>query len=158
MRRHSSGYDLLFFLAILATLLSLAPGLAHLFELPRKMRLSRDAYFTVQQVYRGWDLFGIAIVAQLAALVLLAARSWQEHYLFRPVCAALVLLVAAQALFWGFTFPANVATHNWTRVPADWQSLRRVWEFSHAGGALCQLLGLCCLIGALFARVRTAGR
>jgi len=47
MRRHSHGYDFLFFIAILATVNSLAPALAHLFELPRKMALSRDAYFTV---------------------------------------------------------------------------------------------------------------
>ena len=34
MRRYSSGYDFLFFTAILATFVSLGPGLAHLFELP----------------------------------------------------------------------------------------------------------------------------
>ncbi|HEX3755359.1 MAG TPA: hypothetical protein VHV26_09815 [Rhizomicrobium sp.] len=158
MRRHSSGYDVLFFLAIFATLLSLAPGLAHLFELPRKIELSQRAYFTVQQIYRGWDLFGIAILVQLGALILLSVRSWRDHYLFRPVLAALIFLLAAQILFWLFTFPVNVATENWTRVPPDWQELRLAWEYSHACGALCQLLGLCCLIGALFARARTAGR
>ena len=61
MRRHSSGYDLLFFAAIVATLISLAPSLAHLLELPHKMTLSARAYFAVQQIYAGWDLFGIAI-------------------------------------------------------------------------------------------------
>ncbi len=160
MRRHTSGYDLLFFLAILATLLSLAPGLAHLFEMPRKLRLTRDEYFLVQQVYKGWDLFGIAILLQLAALVMLAVRSARDYYIFRPVIAALLCLVAAQALFWLFTFPANTATHNWTRMPAgdDWEQLRRQWEYSHMAGALCQLLALCSLIGGLFARVRMAGR
>jgi len=73
MRRHTIGYDILFFLAILATLLSLAPGLAHVFELPRKLALSREAYFAVQQIYAGWELFGIVILIQLGALVLLAA-------------------------------------------------------------------------------------
>ena len=48
LRRHSSGYDFLFFLTILTTLLSLATALAHLFELPRKMLLDQGAYFTVQ--------------------------------------------------------------------------------------------------------------
>jgi hypothetical protein len=158
MRRHSSGYDVLFFLAIIATLLALAPGLTHLFELSRKLALSRDAYFTVQQIYRGWDLFGIVIAIQFGALLLLSVRSWREHYLFRPVVAALLLLLASQAFFWLFTFPANLATDNWTHAPADWNDLRYAWEYSHACGALCQLLGFCCLIGALFARVRTAGR
>jgi hypothetical protein len=158
MRRHTFGYDLLFFLAILATLLSLAPGLAHVFELPRKLTLSRDAYFTVQQIYAGWDLFGIVLVLQLLALVLLAWRSAREYYVFRPVLAALLLLLAAQALFWLFTFPANADTANWTRAPSDWAALRAQWEWSHAAGALCQFLGFCSLLTALFARVRAAGR
>jgi hypothetical protein len=158
MRRHSSGYDTLFFIAIFASVIALGGGLAHLYELPRKIALTRDAYFTVQQIYAGWDLFGIVLAVQLVSLALLAWCSLPEHYVFRPVLAALVLLLVAQGLFWMFTFPANAATHNWTQIPADWEPLRRQWEYSHAGGAACQLLGLCCLIGALFARVRAAGR
>ena len=158
MRRYSSGYDFLFFMAILATLASLAPALAHLIEMPDKLALSRDAYFTVQQIYAGWQLFGIAVLVQLISLSLLAWRSAREYYVFRPVVAALVLLLIAQALFWLFTFPANEVTQNWTRIPEDWEGLRRQWEYSHAGGAFCQLAGLCCLISALFARVRASGR
>jgi hypothetical protein len=158
MRRYSSGYDLLFFIAILSTLTSLAPALAHLFELPNKMALSRDAYFTVQQIYAGWELFGIPILIQLISLSMLAWRSSREHYVFRPVVAALILLVMAQILFWLVTFPANSLTQNWTRMPPDWEMLRHHWEYSHATAAVCQLLGLCCLIGALFARVRASGR
>ena len=158
MRRYSSGYDFLFFITILATLTSLAPALTHLIELPHKLSLPRDAYFTVQQLYAGWNLFGIAILVQLISLVLLAWRSAREYYVFRPVVAALVLLVIAQVLFWLFTFPANEVTQNWTLIPEDWEGLRRQWEYSHAGGAFCQLAGLFCLISALFARVRAAGR
>jgi hypothetical protein len=158
MRRHTFGYDVLFFLAILAPLLSLAPGLAHVFELPRKLTLSRDAYFTVQQIYAGWDLFGIVLLLQFLALLLLAWRSAREYYVFRPVLAALLLLLAAQLLFWLFTFPANMDTANWTRAPVDWQAQRAQWEWSHAAGALCQFLGFCSLLTALFARVRAAGR
>ncbi|HKB97103.1 MAG TPA: hypothetical protein VKB94_09645 [Rhizomicrobium sp.] len=158
MRRYSSGYDFLFFIAILATLASLAPALAHLIEMSPKLALGRDDYFTVQKIYAGWALFGIAILAQVISLALLAWRSAREYYVFRPVVAALVLLVIAQALFWLFTFPANEVTQNWTRIPEDWEALRRQWEYSHAGGAICQLGGLCCLISALFARVRASGR
>jgi hypothetical protein len=158
MRRHSTGYDILFFVAIATTLISLAPGLAHLFELPHKMTLSRDAYFTVQQIYAGWELFGISILAQLAAIALLAFRSMGQPYVFRFVTAALLLLIAAQAVFWFFTFPANTATHNWTLIPSDWQALRRQWEYSHLGGALCQAAGFFCLIAALFGRIQPATR
>ena len=136
MRRHSSGYDLLFFAAIVATLISLSPALAHLFELPHKMTLPANAYFTVQQIYAGWDLFGLAIVAQFILLLLLTIRSAREYFVFRPVLLALVLLIAAQVLFWGLTFPANAATHDWTFIPPDWQALRRQWEYGHAASAL----------------------
>jgi hypothetical protein len=115
MRRHSPAYDILFFIAIFANVIALGGGLAHLFELPRKMALSRDAYFTVQQIYAGWDLFGFVLAIQLASLGLLAWRSFREPYVFRPAVAALLLLLAAQLLFWSFTFPANTATHNWTQ-------------------------------------------
>src|SRR3569833_802022 len=158
MRRHSTGYDILFFAAIAATLISLAPGLAHLLELPRKMALPRDDYFMVQQIYAGWALFGIAILVQRIAIALRAFRSMGDRRVFRPVMGALLLLIAAQVLFWHFTFPANTATHNWTVMPADWQVLRRQWEYSHLGGAMCQAAGLLCLIAALFARIRVAGR
>lgn len=158
MRRHSASYDILYAIAILASVIALGGGLAHLYELPRKMALSRDAYFTVQQIYSGWDLFAIVLVIQFVSLAWLVWRSAREYYVFRPVMMALLLLVGAQLLFWTFTFPANVATHNWTQIPGNWEGLRHQWEYSHAGGALCQLAGLCCLIGGLFARVRAAGR
>jgi hypothetical protein len=158
MRRHTRGYDALFFLTILVTLFSLAPGMAHVLEMPRKLALGEGAYFTVQQIYAGWSLFGVVIVIQLGALALLAWRSAREYYVFRPVLAALLLMLGAQALFWSFTFPANTATANWTAAPDNWQALRLQWEYSHAGGALCQLLALCCLLWALFARVQAAGR
>ncbi len=158
MRRHTAGYDVLFFIAIFVTVIALGGALAHLFELPRKMVLSREDYFTVQQIYAGWDLFGLVLLIQFLSLVLLAWRSLREYYVFRPVLAALLLMVAAQVIFWLFTFPANVATQNWTHSPDDWDMLRRQWEYSHAAGAICQLLGLCSLVWALFARVRAAGR
>ena len=91
-------------------------------------------------------------------LVLLTWRSAREYYVFRPVLAALLLMLAAQALFWLFTFPVNAATANWTQVTPDWDDLRGQWEWSHTAGAACQFLALCSLLTALFARVRAAGR
>ena len=50
---------------------ALAPGAAHLIELPRKMALSQERYFIVQRIYAGWALFGIPIAVQFFALALL---------------------------------------------------------------------------------------
>jgi len=63
------------FLALLLTALALVPTGVHLFELPNKISLSEEQYFTVQGIYRGWALFGIALfgaaIADLALVVLL---------------------------------------------------------------------------------------
>jgi hypothetical protein len=54
-------------LAIVAAALYLVPTGAHLFELPHKMALSSAEYMTVQQIYAGWELFGIVIAIALLA-------------------------------------------------------------------------------------------
>jgi tetratricopeptide (TPR) repeat protein len=49
----------------------LIPAGAHLFEMPGKMRMGRDAYFSVQPIYNGWALFGAALGLAIIALVVL---------------------------------------------------------------------------------------
>jgi hypothetical protein len=38
-----------------------------LFELPNKIRLSQEQYFTVQGIYRGWALFGFVLLGAIGA-------------------------------------------------------------------------------------------
>jgi hypothetical protein len=142
----------LFFAAVLVSLIYMAPALAHLLELPHKMTLDRAGYFTAQQIYAGWSLFGFVLAAQLLLLLWLAGRVRREPQIFLLVCGTLASLVAAQALFWLFTYPANSATRNWMVVPGNWQALRRNWEYSHAAGALIQLAGFCALVWAAMKR------
>jgi hypothetical protein len=150
----SRTYEVLFFVAMLASAMALGGALAHLFELPNKIGLPRDEYFIVQQAYRGWSLLGWLLLVQLASIVAVAVLSRREPRILQPVVAAAVFLVAAQAVFWAFTFPTNVATENWTVAPDDWERLRRQWEYSHALGALFQLLVTASLILAAIRRAR----
>jgi hypothetical protein len=53
------------FFAVILTALALVPAGAHFFELPNKIRLSQEQYFTVQGIYRGWALFGIVLLGDL---------------------------------------------------------------------------------------------
>ncbi len=138
----------LFFATILVSLIYMAPALAHLLELPHKMALDRAGYFAIQQIYAGWALFGLVLAVQLLLLLWLAFRVRHERQVFLLVCGTLASLVAAQILFWLFTYPANVATRNWMFAPGNWQTLRRSWEYSHAAGALLQLTGFCVLLWA----------
>jgi hypothetical protein len=50
------------FFAVILTALALVPAGAHFFELPNKIELAQDHYFIVQNIYRGWALFGIVVV------------------------------------------------------------------------------------------------
>jgi hypothetical protein len=144
-----------FFVALLASALVLGPALAHLFELPSKIGLSRDEYFVVQKAYRGWSQFGWLLLVQVAALATAAYLTRNELRTMTLVLLALVSVLAAQAVFWLFTYPANVATANWTLQPESWEKLRRQWEYSHAAGAVLQLSAFCLLITAVLGRAPT---
>lgn len=143
-------------LALIFTTLSLGPGFAHLFALPNKMKLDATSYLAAQRAYDGWALFGVVLLAQLMAILVTIVTGWATPGIRWPGLIALAGLVASQVLFWGYTFPANTATNNWTRLPDDWQHLRYLWEYSHAAGALVQFVGLIALAVAAFAAGRTS--
>jgi hypothetical protein len=146
--------NIAFFAALLASALVLGPALAHTFELPNKIGLPRDEYFIVQKAYRGWNQIAWVLVVQVAALVTAAILARAERRVMVLTLTALACVVAAQALFWILTYPANVATVNWTVSPDNWAGLRRQWEYSHAAGASLQLVGFCLLVGAVLVRGR----
>lgn len=125
-------------IAFLATLLAVGPALAHAFELPRKMGLSRNDYFTVQQIYAGWNKLAFVLIVQLISLIALAWLSRSNQAMFSAAVVAIICLAAAQFVFWMWTFPANKATNNWTQIPQNWQALRHNWEYSHLCGAIFQ--------------------
>jgi hypothetical protein len=152
MRRF--GYDAALFAALLSTAVALGPALAHLLELPNKIGLAKGDYFTAQQIYRGWSQLGWLLLVQLVSLVAVVLYAKADRNLRRAAVVTLLCLLAAQLLFWVFTYPANAATDNWTIQPDDWAELRRRWEFSHAGGAVLQLLGLASLIAGAVSRHR----
>ena len=124
------------FLAVVLTGLALVPTGAHLFELPNKIELPRDAYLTVQGVYAGWAWFGIIDLAALTMNVVLAVRLRRQRRALSFAVTAALCVVVFFAIFFTWTFPANQATANWTQAPEAWESLRRDWEYSHAVNAV----------------------
>jgi hypothetical protein len=85
---HLSGDELMFRFIQIVTItlvaIVMAPPLAHAFEFPGKLRLSRDAYMTVQMIYYpGFTLLGVseplgllAIIAQLLLTALRGTALW----------------------------------------------------------------------------------
>ncbi|MBS0242472.1 MAG: DUF1772 domain-containing protein [Proteobacteria bacterium] len=137
------------FMALLATGLALGAALAHVLELPNKIGLAREPYFVVQQVYNGWWQLAYLLAVELVSIVAVIWTGRHRATVFRLGLLALGGLIAAQAIFWVWTFPANAATANWTEAPSNWKALKLQWEYSHAAGAACQLLVFVALILAV---------
>jgi hypothetical protein len=142
------------FLALMLTALAFVPSGAHLFELPNKMGLEAGTYFAVQGIYRGWALFGVAWIGAMLANVALAYGLRRQRWPFMLAVAAFLCLAASLVIFGLWTEPANRATGYWTNVPANWETLRRQWEYSHAANALLTFAALCCVALATLARRR----
>jgi hypothetical protein len=140
------------FIALLATALALGAAMAHVLELPNKIGLPADQYFTVQQAYRGWDRLAFLLLIELLSMIAVAYLYWDEPPIRWPVLASIGCLIAAQIIFWSFTFPANRRTENWTIIPENWEELRHAWEYSHAAGAAFQCLAMAALIVAVLSR------
>ncbi len=130
---------------------ALAPSLAHLLELPNKIVLSRDDYFTVQQINRGWALLGVVVFGAPAATLVLAVIVRRQRALLLWAIAAFIAIVAMQIVFWTFTFPTSRATNNWTVIPENWIALRSQWEYSHAAGAVLNLAAVVALMLSVLA-------
>ena len=132
------------FLSLVLTALLLAPSLAHLASLPNKIGMDQSDYFAAQQVYRGWALFGFVIFGALLANLWLGITLGRERVPRLLAFFAAACIAASLAVFFIWTYPANVATQNWTSAPPDWEQLRRQWEYAHAFDAVLAFAAFCC--------------
>lgn len=122
--------------ALILTALIAIPSGAHLFALPGKIALDRDAYFSVQGIYAGWSLFAVPIVGAIAANAGLFSMLRQRGSArARWALLSAGLIAASLALFFAFVFPANQETANWTVQPETWDALRLRWEYGHLASA-----------------------
>ena len=137
--------------SLFLTMLAMAPALAHLLELPTKIRLGEREYMTVQRVYRGWTLAGFGVGAALLSTFALALLVYPNTTAFLFAVIAILFTSATQAVFWAFTFPVNRETCDWTELPRNWTGLRRQWEYSHATSAAFSLTALVALIASVLA-------
>jgi hypothetical protein len=148
---------------ILVVACAMALALAHALELPGKLRLSKEEYFSVQTIYYpGFTIGGLsepaAILAILILLFLLPAGSSG----FWMTLGALIALLGMHATYWALTHPVNnfwVRSVRPSRLGArffgfdplgrtggdgrpEWTALRDRWEYSHVVRAILGLLGL----------------
>jgi hypothetical protein len=154
-------------LALLSVSVAMAQALAHALEFPGKLRLSRQDYETVQEIYYPGFTYGGAsegIGLLLLLTLLLLAPGGTAFWL---ILAAFVALIAMHVVYWLFIHPIN---RFWLRdfelkglaagffgfgagqdggpLP-DWTALRDRWEYSHIARAGLGLLALVFLGAAL---------
>ena len=147
--------------------IAMALSLAHVAELPGKMRLDRETYLAVQQIYYpGFTIGGIAEpLGALAVLALLILTPLPGVRLWWAVLA-LGCLIGMQLVFWFVTQPVNAA---WTRdmnlqglgglffslfpveISGDWTRLRDIWEYSHATRAMLGMIAFLSIARAIMA-------
>ena len=158
-------------LTVFLVAVALASTLAHVMELPGKLRLSKEAYLIVQPIYYpgftiagGIGEFG-GIIATFVLTILTPAGTTQ----FWLTLGALLALLAMHAVYWALTHPVNnfwlkdvqlqglsagffsfgLAKHGGDAQAVDWTALRDRWEYSHVVRAGFALLGFILFVTAV---------
>jgi hypothetical protein len=153
LQEASMGAQIVRFFSLLFVGLALAPGLAHVLQLPHKIGLSGDDYLRVQQLYAGWAWLGVVVLGALISTFLLTILVRTRLRQFALACVAFGSVLVTQVIFWMFTFPVNQQTQNWTTLPANWATLRERWEYSHATAAVFDLIAFIAVVFAVLAAV-----
>lgn len=130
---------------IISITIAFGSGFAHLLEAYNKMRLSKEEYRVVQQIYRGWALLGIVTFIALISTLLLAIQTRHQLYFISNLLSCICILTTL-IIFFVFIFPVNQQTKNWEILPDNWLQLRNRWEFSHIINAVISFIGLLLLI------------
>jgi uncharacterized membrane protein len=131
------------FLALVFTALALIPGGAHLFSLPNKIGMTEQQYLVAQRAYDNWSLMGLVLIPAMLFNLALAWSLRKQRPAFYLAAGGALCMASTLAVFFVFTYPANVATQNWTVATANWENLRVQWEYSHAGSALLNFAAFC---------------
>lgn len=136
---------------ILLVALSMGTALAHLLEMPAKLRVDGAFWLRLlQTVYPpGFGTAGAAfevgaVIGTLALAVLVRRRGAA----FGWSLAGAAGVLAAHLVFWIWVAPVNatLVPLSADALPADWPGLRAQWEYGHAARAVLQLLALAALV------------
>ena len=144
---------------------AMAQALAHALELPGKMRLGKDTYLAVQQIYYpGFSIGGTAEPVAIIALIALLVMTPYGDSRFWWTLAAFLPLLVMHLIYWVLIHPVN---NFWIKdvklaglgsaffslfandPGADWSKARDVWEYSHLMRAVIAMLSLISLAIAI---------
>jgi hypothetical protein len=147
-------------IALTLTALGLAPGAAHLLELPVKLNYPPAFYADVTSTLYEW--YGsVGGPIQVAALIAVAVLAFRVRRLpqGRLAAASAGALLGSLLLWGGVVAPVNSA---WADVAgsaefaAAYERLRPRWEFGHVAAFIAWFTGWIGLVAALILRQPTA--
>jgi hypothetical protein len=139
------------FFSLLLVALGLAPGAAHLLEMPVKLGYTPELYYAVTSTL--YALFGSAgAIVQVGALVVTGVLAFLSRGLpaARLVVAAAVLLGLSLAAWGALVAPVNAQWSDAIKsgsheLPAIYANTRLQWEYGHAVAFALWFAGYCCL-------------
>jgi hypothetical protein len=156
-------------LCVLLVAAGMGLSLAHALEYPGKLRLDEEKYLVVQTIYYpGFTIGGMVgeFGALLATLILLFVTPYGSSA-FWLTLIALILLLAAHAVFWLVNQPANkiwlakqkfgdaggafFSVGGTVAATTDWRRVRSRWEHGHIARAALTFLSLAALASAVSA-------
>jgi L-cystine uptake protein TcyP (sodium:dicarboxylate symporter family) len=128
-------------------------ALAHVVELPGKLRLDGPTWLTVQQnLYVGFGPLA-AVVEPLGILFtwVLACMLRKNRAVFRLLLLAALCTTAGLGEWVSVVSPMNTLLNGWTAatLPPDWTACRNQWEFGHAVHAILFGVAFCALLAAM---------
>ena len=154
-------------LTVFLAALAMTFAVAHLAELPGKMRLDRRTYLTMQSIYYpGYTFGGVSEPLSILAVFLLMLLTPFGSAAFWWKAGAVLSMLMMQVIYWTVTHPVNniwLKDQKLTGVGAeffsidanrkvddsvadDWRKLRDRWEYSHVVRAGFAMLGLILLM------------
>jgi hypothetical protein len=141
------------------------PSVAHVLELPGKLRLRREQYLAVQGIYYpGFTVIGAAEPLSILVIATLLALMPKWTTTFWLIAGAFLANALTHVLYWTLTAPVNKV---WLRdetlsgsadrffaaggsvAETDWTVLRDRWEWSHVYRAAASVAALALLAIAL---------
>jgi Domain of unknown function (DUF1772) len=148
------GERLLRFSPVMFTAVTMSAALAHLLELPAKMRYEPSLYVRLHRTLY-WNYGRISGVAEILALVSTGGLAWRlrkrRDRAFPFAISAAACLAAAHAAFWRWVSPVNRTMVTWPldSIPSDWSGWRDQWEYTHAVRAVLVTAALAALVYSL---------
>ncbi|MEH2090291.1 MAG: hypothetical protein V7K61_26835 [Nostoc sp.] len=140
------------FITLMLASFSLSLSMAHLLELPQRMKFDQQLWVRVTVIENVYRLFGsvgaaFEITAILTAIVLgfLVRKRGSTFYW---TLGGVILLVLAFVSWIIFVAPMNAEFAKWLTnpVPVNWTRYRDQWEYAHAVNTFIKILGLSLLV------------